>query len=201
MTVARKLTKLDALERVEVTSRAQWRSWLKKHHTRQTGIWLVYWKKGHPDKHIGYVPIVEEALCFGWIDSTARSLDKERAMLHVCPRKPNSMWSKVNKGHVDRLIASKLMMPAGLKAIEVAKANGSWATLDAVDSLEVPEDLARALARNTLAETHFSAFPPSARKYILYWVSSARTPTTREKRISEVVSLAERNIRAGMQKP
>lgn len=111
------------------------------------------------------------------------------------------MWSKVNKGHVERLIASKLMMPAGLKAIEVAKANGSWATLDAVDSLEVPEDLARALARNTLAETHFSAFPPSARKFILYWVSSARTPTTREKRISEVVSLAERNIRAGTQKP
>lgn len=201
MTVARKLTKLDALERVEVTSRAQWRDWLMEHHMRKSGVWLVYWKKGNADKHIGYVAIVEEALCFGWIDSTARSLDKERAMLHVCPRKPNTMWSKVNKGHGERLISSKLMMPAGLKAIEVAKANGSWATLDAVDSLEVPEDLARALARNTLAETHFSAFPPSARKFILYWVSSARTPTTREKRISEVVSSAERNIRAGMQKP
>lgn len=201
MTAARKPTKLDTLERVEVTSRAQWREWLAEHHMRKSGVWLIYWKKGNADKHIGYVAIVEEALCFGWIDSTARSLDKERAMLHVCPRKPNSMWSKVNKGHVDRLIASKRMMPAGLNAIEVAKANGSWATLDAVDSLEVPEDLARALARNTLAETHFSAFPPSARKYILYWVSSARTPTTREKRISEVVSLAERNIRAGTQKP
>ena len=201
MRMARKPTRLDALERVEVTSRAQWRDWLKEHHMRKAGVWLVYWKKGNADKHIGYVPIVEEALCFGWIDSTARSLDKERAMIHVCPRKPNSMWSKVNKGHVDRLIASKLMMPAGLKAIEVAKANGSWATLDAVDTLEVPEDLATALARNKLAEKHFGSFPPSARKYILYWVSSARTTATREKRIIEVVSLAERNIRAGTQKP
>lgn len=201
MTVVRKPTKLDALERVEVTSRAQWRTWLKKHHTRQTGIWLVYWKKGHPDKHIGYVAIVEEALCFGWIDSTARSLDADRSMIHVCPRKPKSMWSKVNKGHVDRLIASKRMMPAGLKAIEVAKANGSWTTLDAVDTLEVPEDLALALARNKSADKHFASFPASARKYILYWIGSARTEGTRAKRIARTVDLAAQNIRAGMQRP
>ena len=122
-------------------------------------------------------------------------------MIHVCPRKPKGMWSKVNKGHVERLIASKRMMPAGLNAIEVAKANGLWNILDAVDALEVPEDLALALAKNALAEKHFGSFPPSARKFILYRVSSARTAATRHKRISEVVALAERNIRAGMQKP
>jgi len=201
MSETRKPTKLDGLERVEVTSRAQWRTWLKKQHTRQTGIGLVYWKKGHSDKHIGYVPIVEEALCFGWIDSTARSLDADRSMLHVCPRKPKSVWSKVNKGHVDRLIESKRMMPAGMKAIEVAKANGSWTTLDAVESLEIPDDLANALAKDRTAKKHFDAFPASARKYILYWIGSARTEGTRAKRIAQAVDLAAQNIRAGMQRP
>ncbi|MBK8533200.1 MAG: YdeI/OmpD-associated family protein [Flavobacteriales bacterium] len=201
MTPTGKPSKLDSLERVEVRSRAEWRAWLRKHHTRKAGIWLVYWKKGHPDKHIGYVPIVEEALCFGWIDSTARTLDADRSMLHVCPRKPKSMWSKVNKGHVDRLIASKRMMPAGMKAIEVAKANGSWTTLDAVDTLEVPKDLAKALAMDRTAKKHFDAFPASARKYILYWISSARTDGTRAKRIAQTVDQAAQNIRAGMQRP
>ena len=201
MTPTGKPSKLDSLERVEVRSRAEWRARLRKHHTRKAGIWLVYWKKGHPDKHIGYVPIVEEALCFGWIDSTARTLDADRSMLHVCPRKPKSMWSKVNKGHVDRLIASKRMMPAGMKAIEVAKANGSWTTLDAVDTLEVPKDLAKALAMDRTAKKHFDAFPASARKYILYWISSARTEGTRAKRIAQAVDLAAQNIRAGMQRP
>jgi uncharacterized protein YdeI (YjbR/CyaY-like superfamily) len=200
MSVTRKPTKLDSLERVEVTSRAQWRKWLSKHHTRQTGIWLVYWKKVHPDKHIGYVAIVEEALCFGWIDSTARSLDADRSMLHVCPRKPKSVWSKVNKGHVERLIANGRMMASGLMAIEVAKANGSWSSLDGVEALEIPDDLANALAKDRTAKKHFDAFPASARKFILYWVGSARTEDTRAKRIARTVELAAQNIRAGMQR-
>jgi uncharacterized protein YdeI (YjbR/CyaY-like superfamily) len=191
--------KLDALEQVEVTSRAQWRAWLKKHHTRTTGIWLVYWKKGHDDKHIGYDAIVEEVLCYGWIDSTARSLDAERSMLHICPRKPNSVWSKVNKARVERLLATKRMAAPGLRSIEVAKANDSWTALDAVEALEMPADLTKALAKNKTAKKYFEAFPPSARKFILYWIGSAKTEATRTKRINEVVTLAALNIRAGMQ--
>lgn len=193
--------KLDALEQVEVTSRAQWRAWLKKHHTRTTGIWLVYWKKAHADKHIGYDAIVEEVLCYGWIDSTARSLDAERSMLHICPRKPNSVWSKVNKARVEHLLATKRMATPGLRSIEVAKANGSWTALDAVEALEMPADLTKALAKNKTAKKHFEAFPPSARKFILYWIGSAKTEATRTKRINEVVTLAAQNIRAGMQRP
>ena len=187
--------KLDQLEHVEVKDRAAWRAWLKRHHTRTEGIWLVRWKKARLDRYIAYEAIVEEALCFGWIDATARPLDHERSLQLICPRKPKSVWSKVNKARVERLIAAGRMTTAGLKAIEVARANGAWNSLDEVESLVVPEDLARALARNKKAQGHFDAFPRSARKYVLLWVTSARTEATRKKRIGETVALAARNIR------
>ena len=168
-------TKLDSLEQVEVTTRGQWRAWLKAHHTRTTGIWLVYWKKEHADKHIGIAAIVEEALCFGWIDSTARALDADRSMLHLCPRKPKSMWSKVNKERIERLVASGRMTKAGLAKIEAAKKDGSWTALDAVEALVVPTDLQRALAANKNAKKHFEAFPQGVRKQILWSIHSAKT--------------------------
>lgn len=188
-------TKLDSLEQVEVTTRAQWRAWLKAHHTRTTGIWLVYWKKEHADKHIGIAAIVEEALCFGWIDSTARALDADRSMLHLCPRKPKSMWSKVNKERVERLIAGRRMARAGHQAIETAKANGSWNTLDAVEAFHIPEDLERAFKKNRTARKHFDAFPPSARKQILHHITSAKTKPTRDIRIAKVVAKAAKGER------
>lgn len=187
--------KLDALEHLEVPDRAAWRAWLKKHHTRTEGVWLVRWKKASGDKYMGYDAIVEEALCFGWIDATARSLDHERSLQLLCPRKPKSVWSKVNKARVEQLIAAKRMTAAGLKVIEVAKANGSWIALDAVEALVVPPELAKALAKNKAAKKHFEAFPPSARKFILYHIGSAKTDVTREKRIAKVVELAEQNLR------
>lgn len=187
--------KLDRLEQVDVADRAEWRAWLKKHHSRSEGIWLVRWKKGHPDRYMGYDAIVEEALCFGWIDATARPLDHERSLILVCPRKPKSIWSKVNKDRVERLVAENRMTAAGLRVIEVAKANGSWTSLDQVEALVVPPELAKALAKNKTAKKHFDAFPPSARKYALWWVSSAKTDLTRNKRIAEVVDRAARNLR------
>ena len=193
--------KLDTLPQVEVANRAEWRAWLKKNHTRSEGIWLIRWKKIRTDRYMGYDAIAEEALCFGWIDATARPLDHERSMILVCPRKPKSIWSKVNKARVERLIAEKRMTAAGLKAIEVAKANGSWTAHDAVEALEMPADLVKALAKNKAAKKHFDAFPPSARKLILYRIGSAKTEVTRTKRIVETVELAALNIRAGMQKP
>ncbi|MBL7954523.1 MAG: YdeI/OmpD-associated family protein [Flavobacteriales bacterium] len=194
-------SKFDLLEQVEVTSRAQWRAWLKKHHTRTTGIWLVTYKKHVADKYLSFADLVQEALCFGWIDSLPRKLDADRTMHYLSPRKPKSMWSAVNKRHVEELVAKGLMTAAGLRKIEAAKADGSWDTLNAVDALEMPTDLKKALAKDKAAKKHFDAFPPSARKFILYWVGSAKTAATRTKRIEETVRCAALNIRVGLQRP
>lgn len=187
---------LDLLERVEVTSRAEWRTWLKKNHTRTTGIWLVSYKKVVPQKYLNWNHIVEEALCFGWIDSTARGLDAERSMIHVCPRKPKSVWSKVNKARVEELIASKRMAAQGMKVFDLGKANGSWTSLDAVEALVIPNDMAKALLENRTAQKYFDAFPTSSRRNILRWITSAKTAVTRIRRFEQAVALAAMNIRA-----
>lgn len=197
MTAVRKPTKLDALERVEVTSRAQLRTWLAKHHTRTEGIWLVHWKKATPAKYIGYDAIVEEALCQGWIDSLPRKLDELRTMIYLSPRKPKSVWSKVNKERVERLMAAGLIRPAGLAAMERAKANGSWTAIDDVEAMVMPDDLAQALAAVPAAQRHFNAFPQSVRKAVLQRLASVRTAATRSKRIAETVRLAAQNQRPG----
>jgi uncharacterized protein YdeI (YjbR/CyaY-like superfamily) len=201
MTTVRKPTKLDALERVEVTDRGQLRRWLARHHARTEGIWLVHWKKITPAKYVGYDAIVEEALCQGWIDSLPRKLDDLRTMIYLSPRKPKSVWSKVNKERVERLIAAGCMKPAGLAAIECAKANGSWSALDDVEALKVPPDLVEALVQAPNARRHFDAYPGSVRKAVLQQLASARTVATRNKRIREVVQLAARNQRPGPSKP
>ena len=192
-------SKLDFLEQVEVTSRAQWRAWLEKHHMRTEGIWLITYKKIIPHKHLGWDDIVEEALCFGWIDSVARKLDEERRMLYLCPRKPRSVWSKVNKARIVELMASKRMADAGLNAIDVAKKNGSWSSIDAAEAHTMPIALIRALAKSKLAKKHFEAFPPSTRKAILQWIHGAKTDATRTRRVEQTVALAAKDIRATQQ--
>lgn len=189
-------TKLDGLERVEVASHAEWRAWLKRNHARTEGIWLVSYKKHVAEKHLSWDTIVEEALCFGWIDSTARALDADRRMLYLRPRKAKSVWSRINKARVEELIRQKRMAAPGMRAIELAKANGSWNAIDHVEALTMPEDLNAALARNTTARRHFEAFPPGSRKIILHWISNAKAPATRSKRIRETVALAAKKIRA-----
>lgn len=193
----RKPTKLDALEQVEVTSRAEWRAWLKKNHKRTEGIWLITYKKHVKEKYLSFEEKVQEALCFGWIDSVPRKLDADRTMHYLSPRKPNSIWSAVNKAHVERLIAEKRMTPAGLERIAIAKANGSWTSIDAAEAMEMPADLLRALKKDRTALKHYEAFPRSTRKFILTWVGSAKTEATRSKRIRETVELAAQNIRVG----
>lgn len=189
-------TKLDGLERVEVTSRAQWRAWLKKHHRRTEGIWLVRWKVATPTKHVSYAEVVDEALCFGWIDSLPRKLDAERTMLYLSPRKPRSVWSKLNKAHIVRLEAEGRMTAAGRAKVDAAKADGSWNTLDAAEALEMPADLARALDRRARSRTYFDSLSPSARKMLLTWIGSARTAETRKKRIKATVDEAAQGRRA-----
>ena len=190
--------RLDSeLARVEVNSRLEWRRWLEKHHEQPQGVWLVTYKKAADlQRYVPYDTIVEEALCFGWIDSLPRALDRARSMRLVAPRNAKSAWSKVNKARVARLIAEKRMAPAGLRAVERAKKDGSWARLDAVESLTIPPDLAASLARQRQTADFFEAFPRSSKRLILEWISNARKPETRAKRIAETVRLAAKNERA-----
>ncbi len=157
---------------------------------------MVTWKKGTQEKYVPYADVVEEALCYGWIDGLPRKLDAERTMLFLSPRRPRSVWSALNKERIARLESMGAMTEAGRAKIEAAKKDGSWNTLDASDALQVPTDLASALATSPAAQKHFAAFPPGARKMILEWVLSARTAPTRAQRIDRTVTLAAQNIRS-----
>jgi uncharacterized protein YdeI (YjbR/CyaY-like superfamily) len=183
-------------ERVQIESRSQWRAWLEKAYDSSNGIWLVTFKKHCSDKYVSYDDIVEEALCFGWIDSLPRKLDEDRTMLWFAPRKPGSGWSRLNKERAEKMIAAGLMTPAGLNKIEAAQHDGSWNALDAIEALEIPPDLETALASYKSARQHFDAFPRSVKRGILEWIANAKKPATRSKRIEETARLAEANIRA-----
>ena len=176
--------------RLAPVSRAEWRAWLGEHHGSSRGIWLVLSKKGSGLAGPSYDDALEEALCFGWIDSRGRRLDERRYQLWFCPRRPGSVWSQPNKARVARLREAGLMAPAGLARIEAAVADGSWAILDQVDSLVVPDDLAAGLAAVPGAKQAFAGMAASVRKPILYWVMSAKRPQTRADRIAAVAAAA-----------
>jgi uncharacterized protein YdeI (YjbR/CyaY-like superfamily) len=177
-------------------TRAEWRKWLKQHHTRTEGVWLISYKKATGKPRFEYEEAVEEALCFGWIDSKGNKLDDERSMLWFAPRKARTGWSRPNKIRVEKLIEAGLMAPAGLAKIEAAKRDGSWNALDAIEALEIPPDLAAALSANPIAQQHFDAFPRSVKRGILEWISAAKKPETRARRVEETARLATENIRA-----
>jgi uncharacterized protein YdeI (YjbR/CyaY-like superfamily) len=181
---------------VHPKTRAAWRAWLRREHRRSRGVWLIVWKKATGKARVEYADAVEEALCFGWIDSKPRALDDERSMLWFSPRKSRSGWSKPNKQRVARLIAAGLMAEAGLAAVRAAKRDGSWTALDAVEALEIPPDLGRALAARRFASEHFAAFPRSVKRGILEWIQSAKRPETRAARINTTADMAGRNQRA-----
>jgi uncharacterized protein YdeI (YjbR/CyaY-like superfamily) len=177
-------------------TRAAWRAWLAKHHTQTEGVWLITYKKATGKPRVDYDESVEEALCFGWVDSKPSKLDDERSLLYFAPRKGGSGWSKPNKERVERLIAAELMMPAGLAKVEAAKQDGTWTALDGVEALEVPPDLATALAALPNARPNWDAFPRSVKRGILEWILNAKKPETRAKRIEETARLANENKRA-----
>ena len=170
--------------------RAQWREWLDSNHATSGGIWLAVGKKGNPVTELDYEGAVLESLCFGWIDSTAKSLDEDRFMELFGPRKRGSVWSRSNKQRVERLVAEGLMTPAGLAVIAAAKADGSWTILDEVEDLVVPDDLAAALEAEAGAADGFAALSDGRRKLALYWIASAKRPQTRERRVAATVAAA-----------
>ncbi|MEL6381998.1 MAG: YdeI/OmpD-associated family protein [Cyanobacteria bacterium J06626_18] len=173
-----------------------WRAWLADNHQTAENIWLITYKKATGQPTFSYDTAVEEALCFGWIDSLPRKLDDARKMLYFAPRKSGSGWSRPNKERVERMIAAGKMTLAGLAKVQAAKADGSWERLDAIENLVLPEDLAAALVAQSPAVQHWEAFPRSVKRGILEWIASAKRSTTRLKRIQETAELAQRNERA-----
>lgn len=180
---------------VHAEDRATWRAWLAANHATETGVWLVSWRRGHGPS-VPYEEAVEEALCFGWIDSQGGNLDATRSRQYYAPRNPTSGWAATNKARVERLIADGLMAPAGLAAIERAKVNGAWTLLDDVERGIVPDDLAAALAEHPPAASHFESFPKSAKRAMLEWVRQAKRPETRAKRVLDIAERAAENVRA-----
>ena len=178
------------------TTLSSWRAWLEANHTRPDGVWLITYRRATGKATFTYEQAVEEALCFGWIDGHTKTLDEERGMQWYAPRRAGSVWARSNKERVARLIADGRMTPAGQAKIDAAKADGTWALWDRVDSLEVPDDLAAALAGYPAASANFDAFPRSARHAILGWIAMAKRPETRAKRIAETARLAQENVRA-----
>ena len=177
-------------------TRAEWRAWLEENHGRAEGVWLISYKKTTGKPHVAYDEAVEEALCYGWIDSKPNKLDAERSLLWFAPRKAGTGWSKPNKERVAKLLAAGLMAPAGLAKITAAQADGSWYALDAVEALKIPPDLDQALAANPAARRYFDAFPRSVKRGILEWIATAKRPETRARRVEETVTLAAENVRA-----
>lgn len=177
-------------------SRKKWRAWLQVNHSQTMGVWLVSYKKATGKPRFEYDSAVEEALCFGWVDSKPKKLDTERTLLWFAPRKPGTGWSRPNKMRIERMLHAGLMAEAGLRKVEQAKIDGSWTKLDAVEDLRIPDDLGQALAGYAEATQNFAAFPRSAKRGILEWIEIARTQETRTKRVNETALLASTNVRA-----
>lgn len=177
----------DDREQIEPADRGSWRSWLAAHHGISPGVWVVLDTRREPPG-LTLDDAVEEALCFGWIDSTQHRLGDGRRALLFTPRRPHSTWAQSNKRRVERLVADSQMTAAGLAVIERAKADGSWAALDDVDALKIPADLLAALAAEPAALAGFEALTPTKKKSALWWIVSARTARTRARRIEETVA-------------
>ena len=175
---------------IQPGSRQEWRAWLKRHHAAARGVWVVYAKKHTRIPSLTWQEGVEEALCFGWIDSLRRAVDDTYFKQLYTPRKPRSTWSAINKASVERLIAAGLMTPTGLAAIDLAKANGRWSALDHVESYTLPEDFKAALARNKKAREGYEGLSPFVRKQFLFRLNSAKRPETRARRIAELIDAA-----------
>jgi uncharacterized protein YdeI (YjbR/CyaY-like superfamily) len=180
---------------VEAVDRDAWQRWLDANHATHTGAWLVMWRRAASGRGVEYVAAVEEALCFGWVDGRAEAIDDLRSRQYFAPRKARSPWAKSNRERVERLSAEGRMAPAGIAVVERAKADGSWTIFESVDRLEVPGDLAEALAARPAARETWDAYPRSVRHAALSWVVLARRPETREKRITAIADAAQRGAR------
>ena len=184
--MAKKLNEKQEPEIFYPKSTKEWRNWLEKNHEKKESVWLMYYKKATGKPSITWSESVDQALCFGWIDSKHVGIDHESSKQYFCKRKAKSTWSKINKQKIEKLSAEGLIAEAGFKSIEIAKANGSWTLLDDVDNLVIPLDLASLFKENIEAKDRFEKLSDSAKKLLLYKLKSAKRPETRKKVLDEL---------------
>lgn len=180
----------DKREEVLINTREEWRQWLEDSHQSAQSVWIICNTKKSGLPAVGWSELVEEALCFGWIDSTRKTIDEGSFKQLFSRRKPNSTWSRINKEKVQKLIDDGLMKEAGHACIRVAKENGSWIILDTVEDLIVPEDLNEAFKEYPGSEEYFQSLSKSMKKMMLQWIVLAKRPETRKKRIDEIAENA-----------
>jgi uncharacterized protein YdeI (YjbR/CyaY-like superfamily) len=186
-------------QKLLVTERAIWRAWLDQNHDTANEIWLVRYKKHTGKAALPYDDAVEEALCFGWIDGIIKRIDDEKYVIRFSPRRKNSVWSDLNRQRVLSMIDQKKMTSAGMRCVAEAKKNGRWEQLPSPqEALEIPPDLAIALALNHQAKVNFDNLAPSYRKQFIIWIESARRQETRQKRIIRTVIMTSKNQKPGM---
>lgn len=178
------------------STNAEWRNWLAENGSSEKAVCLILYHKKSKTPCIDYKESIEQALCFGWIDSKANKRDEESSYLQFTPRKAKSNWSKVNRERVERMLEQGLMTPAGQAMIDLAKANGCWEGLADAQNTIIPWDLQKLFDKNTEAFENFQKFSPSSKRMILEWITKAKKEETREKRIVQTVELAAKNVKA-----
>ncbi|RYB95309.1 hypothetical protein EUA93_13760 [Nocardioides oleivorans] len=186
---------MDDAERLEASTAAEWSDWLREHHAQPTGVFLVSPRRA-AERPFSYEEAVLEALRYGWVDSTVKPVDEARTMMWFAPRRPGSMWTRINKGRIARLEEAGLMEPAGEAAVAVAKETGMWTLMDEVEDLVVPDDLAEAFDARPGGREHWDSWSPSARKMILTWIVLAKRPETRATRIATTAEKAAQGVKS-----
>lgn len=185
-------------QQLPITNRDEWRAWLEANHATANEVWLVHFKKHTGKQGLSLEEAVEEALCFGWIDGVLRPIDDEKFALRYSPRKQGSIWSETNKRRVAKLIKQGRMSEAGLAKVKEAKANGEWQRATLLENTtNIPPDLRHALTANRQARRNFESLAPSHKKQFIYWITSAKTDVTRQRRIQETVRLVAENKKLG----
>lgn len=174
---------------------SEWREWLHENHKKHSGVYLIFYKVAHENDSMRWEEAVKVALCYGWIDSTVKSLGNGKRRQYFTPRNPKSVWSALNKKYIKELLAENLIHKSGLEKIETAKQNGSWSALDDVEKGIIPKDLQEAFDKNPKAFENYQNFAPSYRKSYLYWINQAKRPETRKKRISEIIFYCVKNMK------
>ncbi|PTM06963.1 MAG: hypothetical protein DA407_11020 [Bacteroidetes bacterium] len=173
----------------------EWRVWLHQNHNTKKGIYLIFYKVDHAKDSMRWEEAVKVAICYGWIDSTVKSLGNGKRRQYFTPRNPKSVWSALNKKYIKQLLKDNLMHESGLQTIEIAKQNDSWTALDAVEKGVIPKDLQEAFNTNTKAFRNYQNFAPSYRKSYLYWLNQAKREATRNDRIEKIIEFCQNNIK------
>ena len=186
---------MKTIEAYHPSNKEEWRMWLEVNHEKKDSIWLIFDKKSSANPNLTWSEAVDEALCFGWIDSLKKTIDSEQYKQYFSKRKVNSIWSKTNKDKVKYLTEHNLILEAGYKSIEIAKKNGSWSRYDDVEALIVPEDLKLEFKKYEGSKEYFESLSKSAKKILLYWIISAKRPTTRQNRIKDIAENGSKNLK------